>query len=195
MTKLTPNGRRTLAVLGITVLVLGAASLALAQGHGMGQGHGKGKGQGIGHGMPMQAMLTRLDLNEEQQAAIEKIHEEAQAKQQETRKDLMRLRNELEGELLKDEPNEKTALELTGRIGELRTTQQQNRLATRLAVRELLTPEQRDKMLLMHDRHGRGGRHQGHMGRHGGRGHGCSQSGGYGHGRYGGDCPLEKTGT
>ena len=193
MKKLTSNGRRTLVVLGITVLVLGAAGVALAQGHGMGQGHGKGHGQGIDHGMRMQAMFTRLDLNEEQQAAIEKIHEDAQAKQQATRKDLMRLRNELEGELLKDEPNEKTALELTGKIGELRTAQQQNRLATRLAVRELLTPEQRDKMLLMHEGQGRGGRHQGHMGRHGGRGRGCGQSGGYGHGRHGGDCPLEKT--
>jgi len=196
MRRLDPTTRRTIGILGITLLLVGAAGLAFAQGQGSGRGQGNGAGHGKGHlhyeghGIQLEAMFSRLELNEEQQAAITKIHDDAQAKHLENRKEMMRLRNELEGELLKDEPDEKAALELTEKIGDLRTVQQQDRLAVELAVREQLTPEQRDKMLLMHGGHGRGNG-RGHGGRH--QGHGCDKGCGQGHGRHGGDCPLEKT--
>jgi Spy/CpxP family protein refolding chaperone len=60
--------------------------------------------------------------------------------------------------MLKDRPDAGAVKTLAGKIGELRTAMQQNRLETRLAVREQLTPEQRDKMLLQGERLGRGGR-------------------------------------
>ena len=66
--------------------------------------------------------------------------------------------------MLKDDPSEKAALDLTGKIGALRTEIQANRMTSRLEVRKQLTPEQRDKMLMMRERH------QGREGREGRRG-------------------------
>ncbi len=63
----------------------------------------------------------------------------------ELRKVNQRLRNQLEGELLKDNPSEKTVLDLAGQIDEARAKIHANQLKMRLAIREQLTPEQRDK--------------------------------------------------
>ena len=195
--------RRTLIAAGLGLAIIAFAGMALAQGPGTGRGQGKGMqqgmhqgihqgmGEGFGPGHRLEMMAARLDLTDEQKASIEKIHDAAQEQRMETRKEMMRLRNELEGELMKDEPSENKALELTGKIGDLRTAQQKSRLSTRLAVQEQLTPEQRDKMLMMHA----GGR--GH-GRHGdagfgkGHGRGCDQGQGRGYGRHGGDGPWDK---
>ncbi len=181
--KIRPN--RNLVLATATILVLACGGLALAQGP-----HGGGKGacnqgacnQGVcdqarcdGDGPGITRLAARLELSDEQVTAITALQEKGQAQNQVLRKDLLRLRNELEGELLKDAPDAKAAKGLVAKIGELRTTMQQNRLDTRLAVRQQLTPEQRDKMLLMGE--GRGSREgRGGQGRHGGH-------------RGGGDCP------
>ncbi len=87
---------------------------------------------------------------------------------------MMRLRNELQGEMLKDDPSEKAAMDLTGKIGALRTEMQANRLTNRLEVRKQLTPEQSDKMLILQ------GRFQGREGRRGcGRGMGSHWGGNF----------------
>jgi len=176
--------------------VMACASLVLAQGSGphhgrsMMAGHGMGLGQedGFGPGHRMEMMVAHLELTDDQKASIEKIHADAQAQRLQTRKEMMRLRNELEGELMKDDANEKTVLDLAGKIGDLRTAQQKNGLSNRLAVRQQLTPEQRDKMLMMHagGKHG-GGRGHGRHGNEGfGRGHGR------GCGSRGGDCHQDE---
>jgi len=72
-------------------------------------------------------------------------------------KDLKRLENQLEGEYLKDEPSEKAVLDLVEKMGVLRTKIATNRVQSRFAVRELLTPAQRDKMVGMGFGAGRGG--------------------------------------
>ena len=149
---------------------------------------GPGHGDGMGSGNRLEMMAAHLDLTEDQKVAIEKIHADAQDQRLKTRKEMMRLRNELEGELMKDEPNEKTVLDLAGKIGDLRTAQQKNRLSSRLAVRQQLTAEQQDKMLMMHAGGKRGG----------GRGHGRqgSEGLGRGHGRgcgsHGGECRWDE---
>jgi Spy/CpxP family protein refolding chaperone len=187
MTTTNLTARRTLFTGALVLALAVGASLALAQGPGAGQGkgarHGQGRhgGCGDGRGPGLEMMTARLDLTAEQQEAIGKLQDEARARRLETRKEMMRLQNELEGELMKDEPGEKTVMGLAAKIGELRTAQQQSRLATRLAVREQLTPEQRDRMLTMRAGSGpRGGReharHGGH-GRSGGHGRGCDRRG------------------
>ena len=82
-------------------------------------------------------------------------------KRLEFRKQMMQLKNEIEGEWLKDEPSERVLKDLTEQIGELRTQIQVQRIEHRLALREVLTDEQWDKLLT--SKKGRG---------HGNRGHG-----------------------
>ena len=196
------NRNRNLMTAAAVVAIVLGAQLALAQGPGgpgsTGKGCGgkvggdgpaawcDGEGGGPGHGFGMfgPRMAERLDLTEQQQEAIAKIRQEGSKGNLELRKQMMRLRNEIQGEMLKDQPSEKTVLDLTAQMGKIRTELQSNRIKQQLAIGKLLTPEQRDQMLLM----GQGGR-QGRGGhdRHGRRdGSGCGAAGdcqGHGHGR------------
>jgi len=146
------------------MVVLVFAATALAQGPGGRFGHGTGKGHGAGYFGPehrLEVLAEKLELTAEQVAAIEGIRESGREKGIELHKEMMRLQNDLEGEMLKDEPNQKAALDLVDKIGALRTGIQAQRLKGRLDVRQQLTPEQRDKMLMMSEKfqggHGRRG--------------------------------------
>jgi Spy/CpxP family protein refolding chaperone len=99
--------------------------------------------------------LQMLDLSDEQQQAVDEILEQARRDGVELRKQQARLRNQIQGEMLADEPSQADLVELTEQLGELRTELQVLRLKARLAVRARLTAEQRDQLLLMGD--GRGG--------------------------------------
>jgi Spy/CpxP family protein refolding chaperone len=170
MKALSRSGWKTGVLLMLATLVMVFAAAALAQGPGGRYGHGMGKGSGAGIFGPehrLEVLAEKLELTEEQVAAIEGIRESGREKGIELHKEMMRLQNDLEGELLKDEPNEKSALNLVDKIGALRTEIQAQRMKGRLDMRQQLTPEQRDKMLMMSDRF-QGGRH----GRGGGRGMG-----------------------
>lgn len=171
--------RKTIILATAAILVF-TASLALAQGQGYGRGS-RGQGQGVacqadGRGARWDRLAERLELTEEQQTAIEELRTTNREQNLELRKDLARLRNEIEGELLKDDPDQGAALKLSDEIGDLHKQMRTNHLETRLAVREQLTSEQRDKMLAMKSGSGkRGGRGRGGDGegpRRGGRGHG-----------------------
>lgn len=171
----SPN-LKTIAFGTAIVAVFMFSGLALAQGPGGGPGKGMGRGAGAccdqdGPGHGLERLAARLELNEEQTKAVADLHAKQRERNLALRTDLMRLRHELEGEMLKDQPDAKAVKSLAGKIGELRTAMQQNRLETRLAVRQQLTPEQRDRMLLMGERDGRDGR--------GGRG-GCGDCDGHG---------------
>jgi periplasmic protein CpxP/Spy len=162
------------SILTLTLIVAGSA---LAQGPGMGQGKRMAKGNqecvqgdsGSRGEMRLERMAARLELTEEQTDAITKIHEAGRSKNMGLRKEMMRLRNELQGEMLKDDPSQKKVLDLNEKLGALRTEKHATRLENRLAVREQLTPEQRDKMLTMGEfkkgrNGGRGGFQKGHRG-------------------------------
>lgn len=200
MTTLNKSTGRALAVSGILALVILAAGAALAQGPGQGAGMGARKGAGKGEGFRLERLAAHLDLTAEQQEAIGSLHEQNRTQAIPLRKKMMRLRNELKGEMLKDSPSSKTVLSLNEKIGQLKTQLKANRLKTQLAVREQLTPEQRDQMLLMKDHGPRGDRRshghgaKGRDGRFGGRGMDRGQGQGYGQGdgtgpRAGSTCP------
>jgi Spy/CpxP family protein refolding chaperone len=119
----------------------------------------------------------RLGLTDAQQEAVAKIHEAGRARDLPLRKQLRQLRHDLKGEMMKDEPSEKAALTIVSRLGDVRTKLQSGRLSDRLAVRALLTEEQRERLPqwgLEGERGGRGergGPRAGHMrGGRGGRG-------------------------
>ncbi len=145
----------------------------------------------------LERLAKRLDLSEEQVGKIQSIHENAKDGVVQLRKEMMRLRNNLEGEMLEDEPNLTQVRQIAQQIGEIKTKMQISRLENRIAVRGILTPEQRDKFMMMkehgrrggpgmHGRRGPGGKH-GSGGqdcmhkKHGAGGHGCGESGKAGH--------------
>ena len=170
MKKLTSNIIQTMAAVVLVTLVSVTVGMASAQG----PGSGKGKGPDFRLGR----MAAHLELTEDQQASIKALKEKAGSEGMQVKKELARLKNQIEGEMLKDVPSEKTVLSLNEKMGALKTELKANRLKTRLAVRELLTPEQRDKMLTIRG-NGREGRSKGHRGGRGfGRGMGqCDGSG------------------
>lgn len=143
-----------------------------------------------GCGGPMGGkMMDPMGLSEDQQKAIQKIRTDAQDARMSTHKEMMRLRNALQGEMLKDEIDAGDVRKLVQKMGELRTQMQLQQLEQRLAIRKLLTPEQRDRAMM---RMGRGGewcpggprgmrgmhRMMGRGGCMGGQGGGCMGMGG-----------------
>ncbi len=161
----TPTLKTSVIAAGI-IAVFVFSGLALAQGPGAGKSAGRGPGaqawcdgNGPGGGRGIERLAQRLDLSDDQVKAITDLQEQSRTKNLALRKDMMRLRNELQGEMLKDSPDVKTVKNLAAKMGDLRTTMQQNRLETRLAVRQQLTPDQRDKMLMAGQGFGRDGRH------------------------------------
>lgn len=175
--------QRKIFVSTLTILmIVGLAAVAVAQGPGQGR-HGRGNGMGDGNFGPemrIERMANHLDLTEDQVKSIKEIHENGRADNIQLRKQIMQLRNAKRGEMMQDDPSSKTVLELTGKIGDLRTEMQTNRMKSRLEVRKVLTPEQRDKMLLMGE--GRGDNQRGKKGSRrgesrGGRQNQCDNSG------------------
>ena len=109
-------------------------------------------------------LCQRLELTDAQQQAWRELQEAGRAERLTLRKDLMRLRHELEGQMMQDEPSAQEVARLVESIGANRTKLQRSRLTERLEMRKLLTDEQRDRLLTMrHHRQGpgRGGRHDG----------------------------------
>jgi len=160
------------AVVSLLVIGLGAAA---AQGVGKGQG-ARGDCDGPRSEMRMARMAEHLELSEEQVKAIEAVREESREAGRALHKDMARVRNEMQGERLKDQPSQKALLDLNAKLGELRTEVQAERIKMRFAVREQLTEEQQDKMLSLGEFGGRG-----HKGGRQGRG-GCEGERGCGSG-------------
>ncbi len=167
----TRHARLILAV-GLFALTLMAGGTALAK------KNGDGKGQfPRGEGPRVEMLAKRLDLTDDQVAKIEAITESSRKDGLELRRQLQQLRNELEGEMLKDQPSEKAVLQLNKKMGDLKTEMKANRLSTRLKVREQLTPEQVDKMLVMGAKGRKGGHRGSEMSGHRGRGDRQERSG------------------
>lgn len=114
-----------------------------------------------GCGAPMGcAKMGPMGLNDDQRKAIEKIRTDGQDAMLSARKEMMRLRHAMQGEMLKDDLDAGAIRKLVEKMGDLRTQMQLQRLEQRLAIRKLLTPEQRDRAMLR----------QGHRGDRGPRG-------------------------
>jgi Spy/CpxP family protein refolding chaperone len=177
---------RALIILAVVILVFAAGALAQGPGGPAGRGPGSGEGE-FGYERRLERLTARLELSDEQAAAIAAIGEQGREEGLKLRKEMMRLRNELEGEMLKDEPSEAAVVDLVDKIGNLKTEMHKIRVKNRLQVRRQLTPEQRDKML-MH----RGGLGQG-LGRKGGHSRGPRFGHGFGH-EFGHECNPDCSG-
>lgn len=152
---------KTSKILTVTVVMVALLATAASAQSGRGrQGRHTPRAAvaDVGPDARLDRLADRLDLTDDQQAAIEALREASRKQCTGLRKDLARLQNELRGEMLKDTPSESVVVGLTERMGALRTDLRVIRVKTRLAVRSQLTDEQRDRMMLMGKRGGRDGR-------------------------------------
>jgi len=180
--------RRAITVPALAaVITLLAASATGAWACGGPKGHGAGSGgHGFaGHGCDgshFERMAERLELTDEQKAAVEKIHDDGRGEMVALQKELAQARLELKSVMLDDDPSLSEVRKLVEQIGDLETRAHMTKIEHMLAFRKTLTPEQRDLFLLHGPHHGGGhggGRDRGHGGcgdkaHHGGgaRGHG-----------------------
>lgn len=163
------NNRRAVLTTLLMILLVGAAP-ALAQDPGLPTDDLESaalKGDddddesfGPGGGRRLERLARQLDLSDEQREAAAGIHESGRARDLPLRKQMLLLRHEMQGEMMKDNPSEKAIVALARDMGELRTKIQVGHLQDRLAVRELLTAGQRDKLLMLGE-NGRGSRRGG----------------------------------
>ena len=122
-----------------TLASLGAARLGSADPPGRGE-------RPRGH---LEQMAARLELTDEQRAKVEEIREAGEVERTKLEKEAMKARHELRGEFLKDEPDRKRVRALVQQIGDIRTKMEIQRAEHRLTIRDLLTPEQRDRFVTM----------------------------------------------
>jgi len=168
---------RTTIILSL-VLLIATTTFAVAQPGPRGGGRCDPGGPD-GHGPFTGRLCDKLDLTEDQQTIIDAIREKSRETGLEIRKQVMRLRNELKGLMLQDDPDSGDVEKLVRRIGDLKTDQRVRHMQTRLAVRAELTDQQRDKMIAIQgNRQGRGGRGHAPVMRDG-CGHGEGRHGGY----------------
>ncbi|UCF05708.1 MAG: periplasmic heavy metal sensor [bacterium] len=152
--------------------------------------------------------MKGLELNDEQQAKMEKLHLEHRLENIDRAATLRKLRLQMRMEFMKDDPSRKEIDLILSKIASIREEMQRSRIDHLFAAKEILTPEQWKKFIRHHwnkgrhrlrGRDGKGipnhgmrgcrGMYGGHVCMHGGGededGGGCLDYGGRRHRKYG----------
>jgi len=107
------------------------------------------------HGFRIERVLERhaerLDLDDATREAIRTRAREGRDASEADRRALRALQRELHELLSQDAPDEARVLEKADEIGRVETALQKQRLRTMLAIRAVLTPEQRRELVRIHD--------------------------------------------
>ncbi len=142
----TMNVRKWILGLAAMMFLLGfEASAQYGRGHGPGRGYGDGTGRGYGNGPgPMNRMESILDLSDEQEQQIEKLHLDFQKETLPARNKIREKNAQLNTQITEG-VNQSKINPLIEEIGDLRTEIQKSRMNTHLKVRGLLTDEQKVK--------------------------------------------------
>ncbi|MBI3248403.1 MAG: periplasmic heavy metal sensor [Deltaproteobacteria bacterium] len=141
---------------GMTCLALSLIGGAMAYGwSGAGRG-GHHFGRGEGH---LEQMVESLGLDEKSMAAVKKILDASKANREDLFAKMHDAHERMRTLLEQEQPEEASVMAQADTIGALETEGRKQRLHTMLAVRALLTPAQRAKLLekLQEERHGRRG--------------------------------------
>ena len=134
-------------------------------------------GQGGPHGQPpmggfIERHAERLELDEAAVASIRKVVDRTRSDNEKVQRQIEAEHKQMRIMLEADSPNEKRVMQQADTIGALYTRERKNRLRAMLAVRALLTPEQRAELQKirreMHDKHGDRPPHADWHGRRGG---------------------------
>jgi Spy/CpxP family protein refolding chaperone len=153
--------KKTVMALGVVGIMALTAAAAFAWGPGMGRGFGPGAGPG----------MAGMNLSAEQVAQIQKIQGDRYAEMAPVRTEMVTKRTELRNLFREPVLDQAKIAAKQKEITALQAQMQEKALATRTAVAETLTPEQRAQMPAYGPGVG-GGRGMGMMGRGPGMGFG-----------------------
>ncbi len=112
-----------------------------------------------------------LELSDSQVDEMKALREEHMDRMADLRKEMLKVRNQMRGEMLEDNPDMAALKKLVAEKGRIRTDMETAGLEHRMAMRDLLTEKQRDRLMMFRGRDGksffgRGGR-RGGFGRRG----------------------------
>jgi Spy/CpxP family protein refolding chaperone len=128
--------KKTAVALGMVGIMALTAATALAWGPGMGRGFGPGAGPG----------MAGMNLSADQVAQIQKIQSDRYAEMAPVRTELVTKRTELRNLFREPVLDQAKITAKQKEITALQAQMQAKALATRMAVAETLTPEQRAQM-------------------------------------------------
>ena len=136
--------KKTMVALGVVGIMALTAATAFAWGpgggRGMGMGYGPGQGPGANPGM------AGMNLSAEQVAKIQKIQGDRSAELAPVRTEMVTKRTELRALFREPVLDQAKIADKQKEITALQAQMQEKALATRTAVAETLTPEQRAQM-------------------------------------------------
>jgi Spy/CpxP family protein refolding chaperone len=136
--------KKTAVVLGLVGAMALSAATAFAWGPGMGRGMGMGYGPGQGYRQG--PAVTAPNLSAEQVAKIQKLQGERYAETAKVRAEMLTKRTELRNLFREPTLDQAKIAAKQKEITTLQAQMQEKALATRTAVAETLTPEQRAQM-------------------------------------------------
>jgi Spy/CpxP family protein refolding chaperone len=126
-----------------------AASIALCAGAALAQPGPEPGGPGIERMLERNA--ERLHLDDATRDRIRELAEAGRAKTRPQRQALQQLHESMHALLTADAPEESVVLAKADEIGRAETALHKERLRTMLAIRALLTPEQRSELVKIHE--------------------------------------------
>jgi Spy/CpxP family protein refolding chaperone len=136
--------RKTVVAIGLVSVMALTAATAFAWGPGMGRGMGMGYGPGQGYGHGSGPAVSTLSA--EQAAKIQKIRSDRFAEVATVRTEMVTKRTEMQALFREPVLDQAKIAAKQKEITALQAQMQEKGLAARIAVAEVLTPEQRAQM-------------------------------------------------
>jgi len=138
--------KKTIVAIGLVGAMALTAATAFAWGPGGGRGMGRGYGYGPGQGSGYGPAVTAPNLSVEQTAKLQKIQSDRYAEMAKVRTEMVTKRTELQALFREPALDQAKIAAKQKEIAALQAQLQEKGLATRTAVAESLTPEQRAQM-------------------------------------------------
>jgi len=138
--------KKTMVAVGLVGVMALTAVTAFAWGPGGGRGMGRGYGYGSGQGSGYGPAVTAPNLSAEQTAKLQKIQSDRYAEMAKVRTEMVTKRTELQALFREPALDQAKIAAKQKEIAALQAQLQEKGLATRTAVAESLTPEQRAQM-------------------------------------------------
>jgi len=138
--------KKTIVAIGLVGAMALTAATAFAWGPGWGRGMGRGYGYGPGQGPGYGPAVAAPTLSAEQAQKLQKIQADRYAEAAKVRTEMVTKRTELQALFRESVLDQAKIAAKQKEIAALQAQMQEKGLATRTAVAEVLTPEQRAQM-------------------------------------------------
>jgi Spy/CpxP family protein refolding chaperone len=97
----------------------------------------------------LERLADVLELSQDQIDRLEELRDQGFSQMADLRKEMARVDNDMRGEMLKDNPSEAALKKLVAKRSDIRGEMEMMQLEHRLAMRDILTQEQRDKLMML----------------------------------------------